>query len=125
MPQNPNILPLNRPLGTADFSTVIQKWMVHLEPINVLSCSFVEKIVLHIMGVYACVRGYACIHTRTPLTALAFAAADELWSFGNKSWSLCMAVFGLLTLYSAELQTFFPSLAQPSVGSRVYVPLWF
>lgn len=31
---------------------------------------------------------------------------------------LYMAAFGLLTLYSAEPETFFPSLAQPGVGSK-------
>jgi len=126
MPQNSNILPLNRPLCLADFAMVIQRWMVHLEPINILSCSFGEKITSRITEACARVRGLSCIHTRTPLAALAFAAAaDELWSFRNKSSCLYMAAFGLLTLYSAELQTFFPSLAQPGVGSRVYVPLWF
>lgn len=77
--------------------------MACLEPINIQSCSFGEKITPHITEACTCVRGHACIHTRTPLAALAFAAADELWSFRNKSSSLYMAVFGLLTLYSAEL----------------------
>lgn len=112
------------PFGLQVFSRLTQERVVHLEPINIPSRSFGEEITPHIPEAGAGGRGLACAPARIALAALPFAAADELWSFGNKS-SLSTAAFGLLTLYSAELETFFPSLAQPPAGSGVFVPLWF